>query len=121
MISAIEALALPTAQLSKEEADAATKLVALIDECVRKEMRRNGIELSTPMTHPAVIAEVNQRLRRCGWETSWQPMIERHALNQALTKHTGFKLSLYPSDESYKAARPTNGVSDEATPLLANS
>jgi hypothetical protein len=108
MIPAAEALALPSAQLTDEEKAAADKLEALIEEHVRMGMRRNGVNLQTPMTHPGIITEVNQRLRTAGWVGEWQPLLETNSLNRAMQKHVGFKLSLYPTDESYRtAARAT--------------
>lgn len=108
MIPAIEALALPSAQLTDEEKAAADKLEGLIEEHVRTGMQRNGVNLQTTVTHPGIITEVNQRLRSAGWVGEWQPLVEQNQLNRAVQKHIGFKLSLYPNDESYRtAARAT--------------
>ena len=101
MISATEALSLPTAELSKECREAADKLEGQIEGIVREKMGRNGVDITTTVTHEAVIAEVNQRLRRAGWATNWQPKLEQHPLNKALTKHVGFSLNLFPSDAAY--------------------
>jgi hypothetical protein len=102
VITAVEALQLPSAQLTDEEKAAADGLELLIEEHVRKGMGRNGVDLQVGMTNPKVIAEVNQRLKRAGWATQWSPIIERHKLNAALQNLTGFGLNLFPTDESYK-------------------
>ena len=104
MISPSEALQLPTAQLNDEEASAADGLMLLIDEHVRKGMTRAGVDLTTKMTNRNVVAEVNCRLRALGWITEWRPIVEQHRLNAAVQNHTGFQLSLIPSDEAYKEA-----------------
>ena len=104
MISAVEALQLPTAQLTAEEALAADKLESLIDEHIRTGMCHSGVDLQVTMTNANVIACVNQRLRANGWGTGWQPVIEQHRLNVAVQKHVGFKVSLFPDDEAYKEA-----------------
>lgn len=104
MIPASEALTLPTATLSNEERDAADKLEILIEEHVRKEMTRFGIDLQTSVTNKNVVAEVNYRLRMMGWVTNWQPIVEKHRFNAAMSVHSGFTLSLLPTDESYNVA-----------------
>ena len=104
MIPATEALALPCAQLNDSEKDAADKFEAFIEEHIKTSMGRNGVDLTTAVTNANVVAEVNQRVRAAGWTTLWTPLVEKHRFNQAQNVHTGFKLSLFPTDEAYRAA-----------------
>jgi len=104
VISAAEALRLASAQLTDEEKQAADGLEILIEEYVRKGMKRNGVDLETKMTNRSVIAEVNHRLRAAGWSTQWEPIVERHKLNAAVQSVTGWRLSLFPTDAAYDDA-----------------
>lgn len=101
MISAVDALKLPGAQLTSEEQIAADKLESDIEKHVRKNMRINGIDYKTDETRPVVIAEVNQRLKRAGWQPQWQALVEPNKFNPAAMKHVGFGLALSPSDAAF--------------------
>lgn len=104
MISAVEALTLPTAQLAPDEILAADKLEATIEAHVKKSMTRQGINLEVDEVRPDVVAEVGQRLKVAGYQIQWTPLVEPHPLNKAQQRFVGFRLSLAPSDESYRAA-----------------
>lgn len=101
MISAKEALQLDTARLSVEQIAQADKLEADIDTHVRKRMERRGVDFHSEVTDPNVVAEVNQRLIRAGYEPSWRFLIEKHSLNHAIQKCVGVQLGLRPKDAAY--------------------
>lgn len=103
MISATDALRLPSAQLTGEEAAAADSLEAKIESGIRAAMERRGIDLQTNETRGNVIAEINQRLKAAGWVVQWRARVEppRVGLTPTLV---GYDLSLAPSDEAYRAA-----------------
>ena len=103
MISAAEALRLPSAQLTPEESTAADTLEDEIETHVRQHMERRGIEFSTKEKRGNVIAEVNQRLKGAGYLPQWQAIIEQGKFSTNRV-HTGFGLSLAPTDEAYRAA-----------------
>jgi hypothetical protein len=108
VIPAHEALTLPTAQLTEEQRDHADKLEEQIDKAVREHMRRNGLDMQVKQADPAVIAEVNQRLRAAGWGAVWNPIVDEHRLNKALRVIVGFSLNLFPSDDAEKIHLRTN-------------
>jgi len=101
VITAIEALKLPTAQLTDEERIAADKLEADLEVHVRNNMKLNGVEYRTEEKNPVVIAEVNQRLKRAGWQPQWQMLAEPHKLNKAINSVIGFGLFLAPNDAAF--------------------
>jgi len=104
VISATDALALPTAQLTAEETEAANKLEAEIEVHVLAKMERKGIDFESKETRPNVIAEINQRLKAAGFDPQIQFVVDQHPLNKAIQRCIGFRLSMWPSDESYRAA-----------------
>lgn len=103
MIPAVEALALSSAQLSDAQKTEADKLEAEIEKAVRGHMARNGLDMTVKQADPAIIAEVNQRLRAVGWSANWTPLTEEHRLNKAMRNIIGYGVSLFPSDDSYRA------------------
>lgn len=102
MISAKDALKLSTAQLSPKDKEEADKLEAEIEIVVSKTMEYRGCELTVSTTNGNAIAEVNQRLKRAGYQPQWQALVEQHKLNAALQTHVGFRLSLSPNDDAYQ-------------------
>ena len=104
MIPAVEALQLPTAQLSPEELAAADKLELFIEEHVKTNMTHQGANIEIKEGRPDIIANVSQRLKAAGYQAQWAPLVEPHPLNKAQQVLVGFRLSLAPSDESYRAA-----------------
>lgn len=104
MISAAEALRLPSAQLTSEERATADALEADIEAHVRLKMERRGCEFTTNETRSNVIAELNQRLKAAGFQPQWQAIIEPPRIGLGTPTHVGFKLALAPSDDAYRAA-----------------
>jgi hypothetical protein len=103
VIPAIEALQLPSAVLSDEERAAADELEKMIEEHVRKRMEFRGIEMEGKETRSNVLAAVNHRLVAAGYNAQWQLQANKHPLNAALTQIVGFKLSLSPNADAYRA------------------
>lgn len=103
MIPAIEALQLPTATLTDEERTGADELEAQIEKSVREKMEFRGIEIEGKETRSNVISAVNHRLVAAGYNAQWSLTAEKHPLNAALTKIVGFKLSLAPNADAYRA------------------
>ena len=116
MISAVDALRLPSAQLSEEERAGADKLEIEIEIHIRKFMERRGCDFETKETRGNVIAEINQRLKAAGYVPQWKPLLERHKLNNAAVTHVGFGLSLAPSDPAYAAERILLEINSRASP-----
>lgn len=104
MIPANEALLLPTARLSEEERTAADKLDAEIDLAIRANMERRGMDMKCKETNANVVAEINRRLVRAKYKPQWKPISEPHPLNKALLIHTGWNLSIAPTDLAYDEA-----------------
>lgn len=105
MISAVEALRLPSAKLTVEELQAADELEKMIDAHVQKFMAWRGFDFIGKETRPNVIAEVNQRLRAAGFQTEIRFTGEKNRFNAAAPPTiTGFSLNAFPTDEAYKAA-----------------
>ena len=104
MISAVEALQRPTAQLSPEELAAADKLELFIEEYVDKNMAYQGVNIEIKEVLPSIVANVSQRLKAAGYQAQWTPLVESHPLNKAQQRLVGFQLSLAPTDDSYRAA-----------------
>lgn len=104
MIAAIEALRLPTAELSDEERAGADALEAELEKYVRENMSFRGIEYEGKETRANVISAVNHRLVAAGYNAQWQLTANKHPLNAALTQIVGFKLALAPNADAYRAA-----------------
>ena len=102
MISAAEALLLPTAQLSEEEEAGAKKLMREIEAHVRASMEYRGVDFETSETRPNVLARCNQLLKRAGYVTEWRPRVKQSRLGQPTVD--GFSLTLPPSDAAYAEA-----------------
>ena len=102
MIPASEALKLPSAQLTDEEKAAVERMESEIDEGVRTGMEHRGIDLNFTETNGNVIAEVNQRVKKAGFNAQWIKLVQKHKFNAALTETVGYSLSLSPTDEAYQ-------------------
>ena len=100
MISAVDALDLPTAALNEDELASANMLEAEIEAHVRKSMSLRGIEFKTNVTEPNVIAAVNQRLKRAGWMPQWQMLIEQSKFVKE-PRVSGFGLNMAPGDDAF--------------------
>lgn len=101
MISAVEALRLPSAMLTDEERTAADRIEAELEIHVRKYMEFRGVDFKTTETRNNVIAELNQRLKAAGWSTQWQRMSRPNRLSGGAQECVGHMLFIAPTDESY--------------------
>ncbi len=106
MISASEALRLPSAQLSPDESAAADALDAELDAHLREHMRRGGATFDTKEVRGPVIAEVTWRLRRAKYEVQVMAAQAASPLNPQQLRVVGYRLVLTPSDEAYREAEP---------------
>ena len=124
MITAREALALPSARLSDSDREAVERFLAEADAFVRANMGRIGCAMPiNPLeVNEAIAVETCLRLKRCGYNAAFQKLGQPGAIsNQPVV--TGFFLTMQPTDDSYEmadasvpfssASRPMNGV---ATP-----
>ena len=106
MITASEALRLPSAKLSPEEGRAADVLEQAIENHLIAHMTRAGCEepFTTKEKRSSVLAEVTQRLKEAGWIPQWQIVAEKGQFSNNVV-HTGWKLAaLGPTNEAYRAA-----------------
>lgn len=103
MISAIDALRLPGAQLSEEQEKAAHDLLDALDAHVRKHMERGGCSYQTTEVRPPVLAEVSYRLRLQHYQVQMGALNERSPLSQQPVR-TGTLIALIPTDEAYLGA-----------------
>ena len=107
MITAREALALPTAQVSESDRQAAEKIVEEVDAAVRAGMNRSGASITLPLgrLNPAILAEVIHTCRREGWAVGVQDVTEQSRVGviapRVGTVVTGHKIIVQPTDESY--------------------
>lgn len=105
MISAVQALRLPCAQLTPKQRDAADALDQSLSAFAEANMERRGVNgFQTRETDPNVIAEVNVRLKAAGWDVQLEPMATQSAINPRQGVHVGWKINLAPSVASYAAA-----------------
>jgi len=105
MISAIEALQLPSATLNEDELAAANMLEAEIEAHVRKFMQRRGPEqFTTKELRGNVVSEVNQRLKAAGWSPVWLQISEQSRVTGQVAI-IAYKLDCPPSDASFAAHR----------------
>lgn len=103
MITAADALRLPSAQLTDDEKQAADVLDAAIHVHLLSKMRFAGCDnFTTAEQNANVIAEVNQRLRRRGnWLTNWTPITKAQKEGTLII---GWRLDLKPNDAAYADA-----------------
>jgi hypothetical protein len=107
VITAVEALLLPTARLNLDQLKAVEKLLSQLDEATRTDMGRGGIDMNTNLNDVNVVAEVDLRLKAAGWAPQWTQMIGPHRFNAALQQIVGHRLQLRPSPDAYKEASKT--------------
>lgn len=111
MTSAANALMLPRARLTDPEKVAAASLCLDVDAYINTHMEFRGCyDFTTKELRGNVIAYVNQALRREGWMPQWQPLYEKDPKDKQKNVHSGWKLTLMPTDEAY----------DEATRKMGN-
>ena len=104
MITATEALGLPSASLDEDEMAAATKMLEKIDEAIRETMKYNGVACQTDEVRPQVNAYVTQRLLEAGWAPTWQAIVVQPRLQGQKPYLNGFHIILNPTSDAYKAA-----------------
>lgn len=103
MISAAQALRLPSAKLTAAEKQAADALEASIDLFVRKEYSRGTVRYSAMETRVKVLDEVQWRIRKAGWTLQTFALEEESHISRQ-KRVVGFLLALSPPDEAYRAA-----------------
>lgn len=103
MISAVEALRLPIAQLTQDERESADSLAGAIEAHIRLKMSYAGCQYDAYETRANVVADVALRLRQEGWQVRCQPLFEQSRLGMG-QGHYGFQFVLVPTDEAYQAA-----------------
>jgi len=104
MITAIEALRLPSAKLTDEQSEKATDVINKIDAQVRMKMTRGGLTMILNVTDQSVLAHVAILLKQAGWNPQWMPVHEQSSIRGAQPKHVGFQLTLAPQESAYEAA-----------------
>ena len=102
MITATEALRLPSAQLTHDERKGVVALLEKIDLEVRTGMKLNGIVIATDEIRPPVNAAVMQTLIRAGWNVAFHPIVVQSKVAGSKPYHTGFNMELTPSVASFK-------------------
>lgn len=101
MITAKEALRLPSAQLTPEEQHDVEELLKRIDQAVRTGMQHNGIVFESTEVRPQVNAEVIARLRHAGWSPQAIPEVEQPRFTGGKPSIRKVTIMLLPADESY--------------------
>ncbi len=103
-MKAVDALLLPSAQLTQGEKALAALLEQQIHDHANAKMEYSGLHgFTTSETNGNVIAEVNRRLRRDGWFTQWVPSYGKPTKEQK-QQLTGWKLDATPLDAAYAEA-----------------
>lgn len=105
MISAAEALKLPSAQLEDKVREKVDLLEKIVEKAIHEHMQYRGINLEIKEIDGNVISALNQRLLDAGFTPQWEPMTRPHALFKQRLEHVGFNLALAPSREAYLEAR----------------
>lgn len=103
MISADEALRLPTAKLSRQEQTEIADALEKIDAFVRLNMKRAGCDMMVFQKNTNVMSEVSRALCERGWAPRFEPIAEQSKIQGGQPKIIGFRLVLEPSNETYKA------------------
>lgn len=104
-MTAREALALPSAQITPDDQHAAAVLLLDVHCHIRASMEFRGcFGFQTKELRTTVIALVNQLLRRDGWEPQWVALREPDPADKRKQVHVGWGLSLVPSDAAYQIA-----------------
>lgn len=103
MISARDALKLPSAQLRPSDAEAAASLLAEIDTYVREHMGPGGcvVPVDPARVNQAIVIEVERVCRSLGWEAEFQRKMVPSAFDPRQVTNS-FQLSLRPSVSAYE-------------------
>ena len=106
MITAREALQLPSARLSDDDAALVANAMANIESMIRHEFRRGPLRIPIPREYqsPVVTAEIKLQCRRALWRVGWEQQVGRHPITgeQAVL---GQYLTLEPMPEAYEEAQ----------------
>lgn len=105
MIRAAAALRLPCAQLTEDESKIVDKILAEIDDGIRKAMRRNGFEFQTNCTSPAAMSTVVTVLQDHGYVVQCQPIVQPPRFQGGRPTLNGYALSCAPSREAIEESR----------------
>ena len=105
VISAAEALRLPSAAVSASDAEAAASYLADIEAYIRANMRRVGCTMPIDPTrvNPVIAAEIERRLRAAGWRAEFQKTQVPSVLAPGKMV-ISYQLALAPVDEAYAEA-----------------
>lgn len=105
MISAREALALPSAQIRPSDKEAVDKLLDEIDAYARKNMTRGGciIDLEPNRINKIIADELSRELRRLEWAGQITEMQAPNKLGPGMSV-VGYRLILVPMLVAYDAA-----------------
>jgi hypothetical protein len=96
VITALEALRLPGAQLTDQQRQILRQVLADIDAWVRSHMQRCGVEMNLRITDANIVAEVSRLLRRASWNPQWLKLSEAAKVQGAEPLHIGYRLLLAP-------------------------
>lgn len=107
MITASEALRLPSAQLTEDDKGIVAKLLREIETGIQTSMKRNGFEFQTNNTNPAAMFEVVVILQEHGFTVQCQPLLNQPAIHGGRPTHVGYALQCAPSQASIEASRRT--------------
>ena len=105
MITATEALRLPSAALSPSDAEAAESYLRDVEEYIRQNMGRVGciMPVIPGRVNPVIAAEVERKLRAAGWKAEFQKVARESPLAPG-QKVMAYQLALAPTDEAYAEA-----------------
>ena len=102
MISAKDALLLPSARLRPSDAERALKILAEIEAYVRVHMDRGGcvVPIDPREVNGAVVAEIEHICRTLGWVAEFQQKLKPSAIDPRQST-VFFQLSLRPDLAAY--------------------
>jgi hypothetical protein len=105
-ISAVEALQLPSAQLTDEQVKLADKILETIKDAIRnkKMMRNNGFEFTTNNNDPGAMFAAANAIIEAGFNVGCESIFGRNRFKPEQAEHTGYKLTCSPTKESVAAA-----------------
>lgn len=113
VISASQALRLPTAGVSDSDWETAVLILRRIDGYVREHMKRGGCEvpIDADRLNPQIAYEVMTALRRQGWIVEIQQRLEASRLDPSRRVPSGMQIALRPSNDAYDDADGFNTMS----------
>lgn len=105
IISAAEALRLPSAQLTDDDVRVVNKILTEIDAGIRRSMHRNGFEFQTNCTNAAAMFEVATVLQDRGYVVNCQPIVRPPRIQGGPPTHEGYTITCAPSREAIAESR----------------